>query len=55
MKSAWSVAGPPEQWPTPGTGYSRAKSSARLPLERSMPRYQVMASSIEKIGSLAPW
>ena len=53
--SNWSVAGPPEQWPMPGTRYSRAKSSARPPLLRSMPRYQRSVSATEKIGSLTPW
>src|SRR4051794_19398994 len=53
--SNWSVAGPPEQWFMPGTRNSRAKFAALPPLALLTESYQLVVSSLEKMGSLVPW
>src|SRR6478752_5532229 len=53
--SNWSVAGPPEQWFMPGTRNRRAKFAALPPLAAATESYQLVVSSLEKIGSLVPW
>src|SRR3954465_6943257 len=53
--SNWSVAGPPEQWVMPGPRSGRAKFAALPPLAAATESYQLLVSSLEKIGSLVPW
>ena len=53
--SNWSVAGPPREWPMPGTRKKRTASSALPPYRASTDSYQLAVSSIEKTPSDAPW